>query len=599
MLATLLYAAGMYMVLATVLLACWGIGSFGIGARINSSSDGDGDGPLLAVMAVLLGLAVAICVCQGLAVAGGFNAVNVGLMWAMGLLSAAVRLWRRWRQPHRSRTKPEPWTPAARVAFALLALLLLSTLPKPLGPPLAWDELMYHLPHARLWALDGKLTVHPWLRYPWFPYNIDLLYACALLFGSDVMPHLLNGACGWLTALLVYRLGRQYADRTTACIAAAIWLKLTGSEYASAYVDMPVSLFVFGGMVGFLQWHRSRAADGADARRWLAIGALFLGVAAGSKYQALMVLPPFAVLLVRRDRSAKTGLIAVAALLLPSAYWYARNTLQTGDPFAPIGGRFFGFTDWNLEDYRVQFADLHKNAGWPHWLLWPALFTPFMARMRKRPEWRAALWLGAYLLATWALTSRYPRYLMPAYPVLALLAATAWLAGGRLLLSTPPLRAVRERLGTVRNTHRPLPAWGLLAVACLALLGTNRHIGRIAPTEARRERVLAANVTGYDTLVHLRQLPPGKVYQMGLEDAIYYTPGQVHGDVFGPWRYRDFSELAPEALHRVLVQQDFDTLLVHSARVPGVESRPGFRRFFERLHAHGDVSLYRVVRDTP
>lgn len=45
------------------------------------------------------------------------------------------------------------------------------TLFAPLGPPISWDELMYHLPQARQWALSGQLSVNEWLRYPWFLYN--------------------------------------------------------------------------------------------------------------------------------------------------------------------------------------------------------------------------------------------------------------------------------------------------------------------------------------------------------------------------------------------------------------------------------------------
>ena len=38
------------------------------------------------------------------------------------------------------------------------------TLLAPLSPPMAWDELAYHLPHAREWARSGRLVVTDWLR---------------------------------------------------------------------------------------------------------------------------------------------------------------------------------------------------------------------------------------------------------------------------------------------------------------------------------------------------------------------------------------------------------------------------------------------------
>ncbi|WP_426341208.1 hypothetical protein ACN9MZ_05305 [Pseudoduganella sp. S-14] len=65
----------------------------------------------------------------------------------------------------------------ARGMLLLLALTVLPTLIAPLCPPL---------------ALDGRLNVNGWLRYPWFPFNADLLFSAAMLTYDDVMSHLLS-----------------------------------------------------------------------------------------------------------------------------------------------------------------------------------------------------------------------------------------------------------------------------------------------------------------------------------------------------------------------------------------------------------------------
>ena len=39
------------------------------------------------------------------------------------------------------------------------------------------------------WRRTGSLGIDEWLRYPWFPYNFNLLFAGALLVGDDVLPH--------------------------------------------------------------------------------------------------------------------------------------------------------------------------------------------------------------------------------------------------------------------------------------------------------------------------------------------------------------------------------------------------------------------------
>jgi hypothetical protein len=70
----------------------------------------------------------------------------------------------------------------------VLAAVILPLMLEPLRPPHDWDELMYHLPYARFWAEQGGLDVNEWLRFPVFPYSMELLYAGALLVGSDVLP---------------------------------------------------------------------------------------------------------------------------------------------------------------------------------------------------------------------------------------------------------------------------------------------------------------------------------------------------------------------------------------------------------------------------
>ena len=72
-----------------------------------------------------------------------------------------------------------------------------------------------------------------------------------------------------------------------------------------------------------------------------------MGVAVGSKYQALFFLPFLAMTLVLVDRRPSTLLLVLVCLVVPCGYWYARNAIMTGDPFNPLGGKLFGFTDWN------------------------------------------------------------------------------------------------------------------------------------------------------------------------------------------------------------------------------------------------------------
>src|SRR6218665_351303 len=164
---------------------------------------------------------------QALAIFGLFRReATLGLIGA-GVVAAAWQ-WRGWRAEVRAlraaAPATPPWTRFERIAAIARALVALPALVAPLAPPAAFDELMYPLPYARLVAQQGTLGIHDWLRYPWFPYNYNLLYAAALQVGDDVLPHFLNALAGALSVLMIFRLGILHANRLTACIGAAIWL---------------------------------------------------------------------------------------------------------------------------------------------------------------------------------------------------------------------------------------------------------------------------------------------------------------------------------------------------------------------------------------
>lgn len=574
------FLLGQYGVLALVVAACWGWGQTSLRLL---KIDRDPATRLGVPLAIALGLGVGICVLQGLAIAGQLTVRFVGLLIAAGVLLGAWQAF-----AHRVLVRRPAWIsgwqampPADRWGLIALAVVLLSTLTAPLPPPTHWDALMYHLPHAQQWAASGHLTVNGWLRYPWFPYNVDLLYAGALLFGNDVLPHLLHASAGWLTAWLIYRLGVQHLDRLTACVAASLWVLLAADEFTRAYVDMGVALFVLVAGAAYQAWRST------DDRRWLLPCAFALGLAVGAKYQALTLLPLFAVGLIWRDRRPTTWLLVAGALLIPCIYWYGRNALLTGDPFNPMGGRLFGFTDWSASDHHGQFEDLRRARGWPAWPLWPALAVPFIPTLRRSMAVRRALIMGGYMTLTWAASVPYPRYLLSAYPVLVLLSAAGTVYLVRVVSTAIP--ALRQRV-VVKVAATLL----LVYLALAATAEIVRYWKRISPTPEARAAFLAQRVPGYTLWAHLKTHPVGRIYQLGSEDSLYYAPQPIWGEVFGPWRYADYAPLPPAQLHRKLTQEHFDALAVHAERFPGVASQPDFDRYFERVWTEGAVKLYKL-----
>lgn len=588
----IIFAARHYAMLTIFVSAFWGLGQCILKRGLRTPNV---DRWLDFALAIAVGMGLFILALQGLAVFGQLRRPGINILLVTGIVLAIVELWRLFASDKLSRA-PLSW--AERGSLILIILYWAPTLLAPLDPPSVGDELMYHLPHAQQWAQTGHLQVNEWLRYPWFPYNFDLLYSAGLVMRGDVFPHLLHALAGWLVSLMLYRLGIRYFGQLTALLATLTWMVITdgmlpGGMYATAYIDMGITFFVFAACATCKLW-----LEDTQHRHWLWVSSFLLGVAAGSKYQVLGFLPLLLIVLLWQDRRPGTWLGVVLCFLAPCLYWYARNALLTGDPFNPLGGKIFGFSDWNLGDYEYQMYDLKRSANWPQWQLWPAVLAPMFANLRQNPAARVAYIYSAYAVVLWYFTSRYDRYLLPSYPVLALLSAGVIQAA----LFHSPLYKLHFRFPINRRYTTGLK---LLAFAFLLVLTAKNLIPKLerqwlqlAATPTARIDFLRSHVMDYDLLTQLGQISTGRIYQWGFEGVLYYAPHPIWGDHFGPWRYRDrdFVNLSPNDLAKQLTNDGFGTLLVRSDAVVGLEAKPDFRRYFQEIAGANGHKAYRIIK---
>lgn len=535
------------------------------------------------------GLGVSICLLQLLAILGSLNLVAISGLAVLGCGGAIVALMK-WSFSDEQRISPSP---AEKIAYLILVAVVLRTVLMPFRPATSWDELMYHLPHALQWAESGALSVNTWLRFPWFPYNYDLLYATAMLIWDDVLAHLFHALAGWLCALLIYQVGKQLADRMQAIIAASIWMSLSNFYYGNAYIELGLSLFVFTACVAFWFW----TGSAKDRTRWLYIAAFLLGVAAGSKYLPLMYLPLFLVGLLVIERRYQTVLFSTLFFLLPCVYWYLRNLIMTGDPFNPFGGPIFGFYDWNAEDLAGQFSYSHSHSEWPPWLLWPALIVPFWRSSWENSGWRLITIFAVYSVAFWYFsTGGYVRFLTSAFPVLAIMSARGWVylvtaAGQKIVQFTPGNRLRPAHTGSGNR-------WVLLTFSLvLAGLTAERLIrdwNEIQASDVERNAYLQEKISGYDVIKHLSEIPHTGIYQFGLEDTIFYMPQPVWGDHFGKGRYKDMASFSADELAEKLESMGIDILVISHSHWPQVKTKVDSHQYFEELINSKGVSAYRL-----
>lgn len=569
-----------YSVLALMCVSFWSYGRLMVGALIPQKMD---DAWLSIGLALTVGLGVFIVLLQLLGAVGWLNRPAINIVLFSGLLLAAWQI----KRVGFSRSSTEAPAHRGFNPWALLAIGLAATMVyRPLTIPLAWDELMYHLPHARQWAQSGYLSVNEWLRYPWFPYNFDLLYSAALLVRDDSFAHLLHALAGWLTMLLIYRVGLRQANHVVALIASCIWIFLTDWFFNTAYIELGVTLFVFASCVTFAQWLENTEDTG-----WLLLACFLFGVAAGSKYQALSFLPLFFLAALWRRVGLAVLLKAAFFFLVPCIYWYARNYLLSGDPFNPLGGKIFGYNGWDAGDMAYQISDLRRLSNWPDPLLWPALIAPILLIFNKNKTLRYGVVLSIYALLVWYVTSHYDRYLMPVYPVIAILSAYSFHFVFDLLG-----KAIPDFISKNRFAFKYM----LIGILLTGLVSNfkkeyKKHHQLIGYDAQAKETARYKAIPELGTLEHLKNKPQGKIYQWGLEGVIYYAPNPIWGDHFGYWRYRDFTSFDPEILAQRLKNGGFEVLATGVLTAQGLEASEKFKQYFQEIAASPGAKAYKVI----
>ena len=543
---------------------------------------------LRTLLTLAAGIGVLVLCLLALAIPGLFTPLPVAAVLTVALAHGALAFGRRVRAWHDQRGPgasvwprgADPWFWLAIGALVALPLLL-----RPLQPPRGWDELMYHLPHARAWADAGRLTTATAFRFPLFPYNVDLLYAAALLFGNDVLPHLVHALAGVLVACGLVAAGSRYFTTAAGLVAGALFLASAAWGFGVAYVDLGLTLFVAYAFLTLALWYEG------DDDRLAALAAFFLGLAVGTKYQALLFVPIVGFWIVRRSRRPRVLAIALLAFVAGGGCWYARSFVVSGDPFHPFGGPLFGYWLWDRRDLAAVVSATRGQGGWPKWYMAPALLA-LVFLSGSSGVYRALCASGCAALTIWPIFSWHERYLMPAYPLLAMMAGVAVVRTAAML--DPRRLGVRVSSAWTRAVRIAV----LLLVAAWSLPEARDAAARIAPTPAQRDALLGPELDGYEMF---RALPPGpawRLYQFGFEGELYYAPVPVVGDWVGAQRYRAVFDLAadPPALAAWLESLGVNGLLVNTRRTPfaAVRFGPGFDAHFELVAETPSARLYRL-----
>lgn len=523
--------------------------------------------------------------CTGFAVIGSllFLLALIGALnsWGMALSLGIVWLIAAWRLklslPPSNSTRYRTWPSAL-----LLVALGLAMVWQSIGPPGMWDDTSYHLPVARHYLHYAALEVNPWLRFPLFPHHVNLLFAVALNWGSEVHAQSVANAIPiTLTAMGLVGLS-QWQFKTSipgwlACGLLALQAPLKES-LGYAYIDNWLMLYCWA---AFVALYLALQVTPEQRRTWIVVCALFAGAAASSKlFGAVIVILLGIVLLL--SWGFKNRLVwtygAVAALF--GLGWYVRSFIISGDPLHPAGGDLFGHYLWNADDLLSQKAEQRTHGGSTNpFDLWASLLRAGIAALAVgilvtiQPRlWRTAALPLAMLMAVYLLLWQafFPpaRYTLPVLPLGAFLAVTFLLEAG----ASETFQRL-QRVLKLRWLGNGFVAATAVVVVCAIVLP--KAYADFALRVSQWQDNLNAR-SGYSVMqaANTHSATHGQVLvHLGYENAIYFFNGTAIGDWFGPGRYSQIMQCEkkcglanPDIVLQFLNKKNARMLAVNGAR---------------------------------
>jgi 4-amino-4-deoxy-L-arabinose transferase-like glycosyltransferase len=316
--------------------------------------------------------------------------------------------------------------------FLILAILsaILILAPLRTGDLTGYDDAQYAHMAKDILRTGDWLVLHsngePALENPPLMEWMEASLFAAFGF-SDALARLPSALCGLGIILLVYWLARKLTgDSQTAVVAMLVmatslyFLKYT----ARGMTDVPFTFFV---LCAVCAW--SLTAD--DPRWYLAVGAC-TALAQMTRSMMGLALPVVFILhliVSRRRPPWRYAIPALGVAYLPLAAWYAYLIHLFGAWFVQVHSMWLrnevygGLSPaWRRYTGAFEYAWMLAKSYWP-WL--PAMLAGLVLviRGRDRRLWLLIPWVAVVFVLCAAARSRVLRYMLPAYPAFAILAA--------------------------------------------------------------------------------------------------------------------------------------------------------------------------------
>lgn len=231
-----------------------------------------------------------------------------------------------------------------------------------LVPPVFFDTVVYGLGLPMQYLVQGKIVYFPSFHYSAMPQNAQMIYAFALGLGDIPLAQLVSLSVSWMVALTaaaiaghIQRPARAYG------FVLALGVPLTLFLGAHSGTDQFVALFVLSAIHAVLLWK-----DAPTTGRCV-VGAIFIGLAVGTKYTGIYLVIPLLVLLLLARKPDRQWLhqlgLGCIVVICVAGPWYVRNAMNTSNPVYPAFYSLLGGSDWSEGSAAKVTGDVQHGAG--------------------------------------------------------------------------------------------------------------------------------------------------------------------------------------------------------------------------------------------
>jgi Dolichyl-phosphate-mannose-protein mannosyltransferase len=509
------------------------------------------------------------------------------------LLTAAAAGWRGTGLLSALKACKRPDGPVEQAAFMGTIVLLALALLLALTPEIGKDALVYHLAVPKAYLRHHGFYYIPGNSFANLPFQAEMLYLLGLFLQGDNLAKGLGFAAFPCILLGIRQLSLRMGNNAFPWLSMLIFAALPSMFELShlAYADLYVALYALAAVFAFLTWFDRNEPS------WLFLCALFTGLAASSKYSALL-LPFLGVLgVLLRHRTAdesKEALRDLARYLIPvvlfSAPFYLKSWFLTGNPVYPFMYSVFdgrGLDPDLARLYNGLYQYMGMGRSWLDFLLLPwnmsvhaqmnstrfdglisplfLIMLPFLAGVRKPgPQLTTIYVYCAANFLFWAVSSQDIRYLSPVLPFLAVLSGVI--------------------LTRYRHSTGISALLGASVAGCLIFNTSHiaRDFGNISPLgvltgRESREAFLQRNLPVYDMYRFINSdLPDNtRVFLIFMRNSTYLCDRSCYADtMFEDYTLKKIlsSSATPDAVYERLKGMGFTHIMYDSLFVTGGKS---------------------------